>query len=181
MISPPFPYFPLLSCNGHAFRALSWFRQTLFVLVLSITLPVFRLSECLPNLRQRSICPDFGNVIDFYFLGFRLTVGRNHLFSYPPLLGFLSACPDAPLPTPSAIFYLCIGLSSLFILNIFCLSCSFLYFYYSTKFSFVKCFSKIFLDFFNFFEVVCFLRFFGKPQNDKCGFHERKAGNWLFT
>ena len=100
----------------------------------------------LPKIRQFPLCLVCACFFDC-LLGFRLTVGRNHRFSYPPFRFFFRRVP-ATLCQPLADFLAyCIGFPLFVHFKHFLFVSFSLYLYYTTNFAFVKRFLKIFLNF----------------------------------
>ena len=105
----------------------------------------------LPEFRQFPLC----SVLNFHrslvFSGCRLTVGRNHRFSYPPFNVFVRRIPTALCRPPVDLLTRASVCSLIEISKHFLFVSFFLYLYYSTYFLFVKGFLKNFLNFFEFF------------------------------
>ncbi len=75
----------------------------------------------LPKTRRSSLCFLCGDPIDPLLLGFRPTVGRNHLFSYPPFHVFFRRIPTALCrPLSTLCSFASVRLPFVFDSNIFC-------------------------------------------------------------
>lgn len=116
--------FPVDTARRLRLSSFSKFRQiSLFPRAMIDTSPAVRLPSTYRNFVKFPFAPFWIRHRSTYLSGFRLTVGRNHRFSYPPFF-FLSPLLSRHFRQPLPTIYVAVLILFLRIRNTFCLPVS---------------------------------------------------------